>query len=544
MVSLAQLNRHIDDLHSEDDTKEAILSWLRRTQRRVAAPFTRAAQKTSETLTSLTLDRITQPIAAGVGVVPPTFELNPNGTPTGGIREELTREMGGAGESDPGVETPINRGHWQREGANDVCASAGCGKSLGMRNGKHNCRRCGRLYCDAHSSYQMRLTTDARHDPVNGHWHRTCGSCFEGRDGYRDTSGVIRNRTRTFLQLRKVHIDRLHLESNKLEKRLDKVNFGAPFLGAIKPLPIRLPTLIYLCILFEFAAIDQTVVTWEDDSSATACPICNKGFRALVNRKHHCRLCGRVICGAEECSSIVPLHASEAADERHPDRVGEIRACRDCNSIVFRRRADRLDKPTTSPVVKAYQAISTCRARVEQVLPKFNEQLMILSSQVEIKLEDSAYLLAQKHRKSLMDYFAELDRLSKQIKALPAKSSDTRRIQENISLSTLQFLQTHMFTLRLMPNAGRRAPAPQTVVISSSPSSPAPPKPKRAAEPPKRPLSPGTQAELDVLEEQRRQVEGFIDEAVRRRKLEDAAMLRESLMELEDEIERRRAGGR
>ena len=40
---------------------------------------------------------------------------------------------------------------------------------------------------------------------------------------------------------------------------------------------------------------------WEQDHSTTACPLCRKDF-GLINRRHHCRKCGSVVCG--KCSKV------------------------------------------------------------------------------------------------------------------------------------------------------------------------------------------------------------------------------------------------
>ncbi|WVW78231.1 hypothetical protein I302_100184 [Kwoniella bestiolae CBS 10118] len=42
-------------------------------------------------------------------------------------------------------------------------------------------------------------------------------------------------------------------------------------------------------------AAEQAIVKWEDDGEVKKCRICQSSF-SLSNRKHHCRLCGRIIC--------------------------------------------------------------------------------------------------------------------------------------------------------------------------------------------------------------------------------------------------------
>ncbi|KAJ1548222.1 carboxypeptidase Y-deficient, partial [Cladochytrium tenue] len=155
------------------------------------------------------------------------------------------------GESDASV--AVTRFHWRRETGNDVCAAPGCARALSgpalrvaglvvAGAGRRNCAKCGDLFCDAHTMFQMRLApADARHDPVTGVWCRVCQSCYEGREGYSDCHGepvlllalvqdspyfpgVSRKRTVAFLKARKPKTDLAHLEANKLEKRLEKVD--------------------------------------------------------------------------------------------------------------------------------------------------------------------------------------------------------------------------------------------------------------------------------------------------------------------------------
>jgi hypothetical protein len=47
--------------------------------------------------------------------------------------------------------------------------------------------------------------------------------CYVGREGYMNHQGVTRSKTDILLNKRAKIIDKVHLESNRLEKRLEKV---------------------------------------------------------------------------------------------------------------------------------------------------------------------------------------------------------------------------------------------------------------------------------------------------------------------------------
>jgi hypothetical protein len=84
--------------------------------------------------------------------------------------------------------------------------------------------RCGKLYCDAHTQYEIKLNRQAQHDPECGVWCKVCAACYVSRQGYLDCGGgATRNKTQLILQRRARTIDKVHLESNRLEKRLEKV---------------------------------------------------------------------------------------------------------------------------------------------------------------------------------------------------------------------------------------------------------------------------------------------------------------------------------
>jgi len=55
---------------------------------------------------------------------------------------------------------------------------------------------------------------------------------------------------------------------------------------------------------------EQSIVHWQEDKEITTCPLCGISF-SLTIRKHHCRLCGRVVCYVPPNSSAEPLGRQE-----------------------------------------------------------------------------------------------------------------------------------------------------------------------------------------------------------------------------------------
>ena len=56
-----------------------------------------------------------------------------------------------------------------------------------------------------------------------------------------------------------------------------------------------------------FAALERSLVPWIADSEVKFCPLCKKQFN-VARRRHHCRLCGGIMCG--KCSTFVSVSFS------------------------------------------------------------------------------------------------------------------------------------------------------------------------------------------------------------------------------------------
>lgn len=166
------LRRHLDDVHQnlEDDRQDEVKDWFK-VQMEKARRF--------------------QPLAVlnqklkGLDV----FESNENQTAT--ISRPAVVQAGPADITprplDP--EDLITKEHWQSGSIYDTCLEPSCGQRLNAANGCVNCRKCGNLFCEEHTMYQMKLSRSAQHEPVRGIWARVCETCYKSRDGYNDHNG-------------------------------------------------------------------------------------------------------------------------------------------------------------------------------------------------------------------------------------------------------------------------------------------------------------------------------------------------------------------
>lgn len=73
-------------------------------------------------------------------------------------------------------------------------------------------------------------------------------------------------------------------------------------------------------------ADEQAIVKWEDDSTVSHCPICTAAF-SLSTRRHHCRLCGRVVCFLPPSTPHQIIIANAAAKEGQPSQPTRRERC-------------------------------------------------------------------------------------------------------------------------------------------------------------------------------------------------------------------------
>lgn len=221
--------------------------------------------------------------------------------------------------SRPDPDEVVTRAHWQKAGYNDMCTEPACGKRLGPVNGNVNCRKCGKLFCEDHTMYQMKLSRSAQYEPVRGLWCRCCETCFKSREGYNDRNGFIRDHTSDFQAMRRKTVDKAYLEVSRLEKRLTKLT--QLLANPAEDVSSSNGSILSLAgQKNQRKILEQSVVTWEEDAKVLKCPFCQQEFGSWSFRRHHCRLCGRVVCADPRtgCSSEIGLNVAASKFSSDP----------------------------------------------------------------------------------------------------------------------------------------------------------------------------------------------------------------------------------
>lgn len=115
----------------------------------------------------------------------------------------------------------------------------------------------------------------------------------------------------------------------------------------------------------------QSVVSWQEDADISECPLCRRSFSYSL-RKHHCRLCGHIVCSDPQssCSSEIGFNVSSSTirsqeafthltvvdDSQHDSQSTlDIRMCKDCKEIVFSKRDFVRDTSSEPAFARAYK---------------------------------------------------------------------------------------------------------------------------------------------------------------------------------------------
>ncbi|CAN9515415.1 unnamed protein product [Ophioblennius macclurei] len=285
--------------------------------------------------------------------------------------------------------------------------------------------------------------------------------------------------TRTHLDFFKKHraarIDHYVIEVNKLIIRLEKLtSFDRTNSDAAK---IR--------------AIEKSVVSWVNDSDVPFCPDCGNKFN-IRNRRHHCRLCGSIMC--RKCMDFIPLPLAQKlicgtrealcvpgspGQTQSPPAGGtsqtssrrgsisslssvtsmleekddeKIRCCHHCMETLLKRQQKLEEKDHVPDIVKLYERLRMCMEKVDEKAPEYIRMAESLNAGETTYNLDTAGGL----RLEVQKYYELIDALSKKILTLGTKDDPqphpkVLQLQRMIRYTATLFVQEKLLGLMSLP---------------------------------------------------------------------------------------------
>lgn len=186
-----------------------------------------------------------------------------------------------------------------------------------------------------------------------------------------------------FSKTRQKAVDKSYLEISRLEKRLTKLTQ----ILTDPRLQEDTGTVAYLWTLSgsksQRRIQEESVVDWEDDQSLTQCPYCLQEFTNYTFRRHHCRLCGRIVCAdpLTGCSSQVGIdvHPTKVTTEKPEDQLSvNIRMCKDCKATIFGKSDFARELAQVRPDQRAYNNLKQFERGIRLMTPRFQKLVTAL----------------------------------------------------------------------------------------------------------------------------------------------------------------------
>ncbi|KAK0167842.1 hypothetical protein PV327_001699 [Microctonus hyperodae] len=295
--------------------------------------------------------------------------------------------------------------------------------------------------------------------------------------------GAIKSHTLYFNEIRNARLERYSTETNKLLIRLDKLLNNLP----TDPIDRKVH--------------ERTIVPWIDDKDVKLCPNCARSFH-LARRKHHCRLCGAVMC--HDCTVFLPLTdarkmtspvsiqddsavsptASESPLTGRIVRAGigltklarspssgslnsvlslmndppsgeqHFRLCIHCKNLLDARERLKARQLTKPIVAKFYETMRTYMEEATKFMTMYLKMWESLSEgETTYDLRDAQIL-----RVKIAKVGENVDNISKRILAIGTADIDNPpqgqalKLRQMVRASAMIFLKEHLLTIPALPN--------------------------------------------------------------------------------------------
>ncbi|KAG7899121.1 hypothetical protein KL907_005012 [Ogataea polymorpha] len=430
MVTVNQLNRHLDDEHAVSSFGSS------ETNLQIELDFKQWFKKTLATKAD--------------DVVGKSLYQNPPKQLRAATQDSCLND----GNSDDETQklafensSVITRNHWQKPSGSDICCYNSCAKRLNGKNGMVNCRKCGRLFCGYHSGFHIKLDSSLQSDPLNGYWSRCCQECFfsykAGWDlAKTENCAFFTDKTSNLKNIRSKKLNSVKLETVALENRCIKL------VGVLKDIeknniPAR-----------SLRSIERNLADWVDDAGVDSCSICKTEFN-FWNRKHHCRICGQVVCGdiSRGCSMDVPANIvvdimnidQEVKLEKLQDSRWSIRMCLNCKQKLFNKRIylQNVYSDSQAELLQYYRQVKALEDKFEKSTQSSDKAVELRNIDLLGRMEKIGKLVS--NIVNSLEYVLEQNQSNQ---GLVSVKPDEVKLYKALKLHIVMFLQDNLPGLR------------------------------------------------------------------------------------------------
>ncbi|CAL9730707.1 vacuolar segregation protein Pep7p [Monosporozyma unispora] len=361
----------------------------------------------------------------------------------------------------------IKKSHWEKFVKGKTCNY--CRRRLSPSTGLINCNKCGKLFCRRHCTNIIKLNLEAQFDPKGKHsrWYNCCYDCFISRPGYNEFGESI-DLTVTFTKLRNKKSEDFQLIKLQLENRLVGLLDG--LLALFKRYRVNGNVITLIKFNIERNALEQRITPWKSDNGVNNCHICTRQFNILI-RKHHCRLCGNIICDSIDtgCSNAVPIitlrkNASDLPfhEDVKPLMSSEIdvdvniRLCSNCLKAIYIPRKFEEDMAmSTSPIMIRYHSLQNVSRVITYLLPLFQDLLQNEEVEKNNDTVPNATNLQEltRIRERLLKSFGTYNVITRQLMLLTPENESEKRIQNSIQIMSSRFINGKILPLKTLGSA-------------------------------------------------------------------------------------------
>ncbi|OMJ16823.1 Vacuolar segregation protein PEP7 [Smittium culicis] len=184
------------------------------------------------------------------------------------------------------------------------------------------------------------------------------------------------------------------------------------------------------------ATLEKSIVAWESDSFAKKCHICLTTFGS-IKRKHHCRLCGKIVCGKPSCFLRVEMpFEKNYIPEHKKQNCFTLKTCPVCLKSL-RLIQDKNEPVESSILLQMYDQMSYFRKKVDTGLENIKQLLLKIESSNNTQIKSRLLIQSNQLRKELLQQLGNFDTASKIAKKNPEINSLDKSSENRVSLTSL-----------------------------------------------------------------------------------------------------------